>query len=192
MKAAPEGVAMREIEPETAPRISFYIEHVEEFGRISDALLFPRFSTYCLDELRRILKKNEAAELIEAVVRMGNYTDDIELSSRRKAVSELLRVNHGIRPKVGKRPRTGVVALVSQIAPILLYYGLLFRTNELSPLVAALRIIAEEIGLRGDPRDELRRLKKVDFINARAVRSACFSAFAEGLKPTKIHLCKNY
>lgn len=187
MKAASEGVGMFELEPARAKKIAFYREHMAEYDRISDALSYPRFTSYCLDELTRIVRNNEAAGLIQAVVRIENYTDQSEHQSIQRAVKRLLRVEHGMRLPRGKRPRPGMVKLVSHVAPILLFYGLPCRTNETSRLVMALRFVAEEIKLDGDPRDELRRLKRQQTRRTNETRRIVFSAFAEALKPSKIN-----
>ena len=78
-----------------------------------------------------------------------------------------------------------MVKLVSQITPILLYYGLPCRTNDRSRLVLALRSIAKEISLEGDPRDELRRLKKIEIRQANKTRRDSYEAMAKGLMPSK-------
>ncbi len=161
---------MLEIKPESAEQIVFYREHVAEFNRIAD-VLFPRSSEFSIHELSAILKNNEAAEIIRAVVRMGNYTDHNALILSNMAVSKLLRDNYGIRRPRGKRARPGIVNLVSQITPILLYYGFPCRTSERSRLVLALRFIAKEINLEGDPRGELRRLAKIQTRQTNAMKA---------------------
>lgn len=186
MKAAPEGVAMFELQPASAKLIALYREQLAEVDQIADALLYPRFSEYFIDDLAAILKNNEAAEIIQAVVRMGNYTDHNALILKKMAVSKLLRIDYGIRLPRGKRPRPGMVELVSQITPILLYYGLPCRTSDRSRLVLALRFIAEEINLAGDPRDELRRLKKIEVRQANETRRAISKVMADALMPRKL------
>jgi hypothetical protein len=185
MKAAPEGVMMRELKPDNAEQIAFYREHIAEFGRLADEL-YPRSSEFSIHELSAILKNNEAAEIIRAVVRMGNYTDHNALILFNMEVSKLLRVNHGIRLPRGKRPRPGMVKLVSQITPILLFYGLPCRTSESSRLVLALQCIASEINLEGDPRDELRRLKKIQTRQTNDLKASIYGAIARGLIPKKL------
>lgn len=186
MKAAPEGVVVFELNPASAKLIAFYRDHIAEFGRVSDALSYPRFSKYCLNELTRIVRNVEAPDLIQAAVRMGKYTDHNALILSNMEVSKLLRVNYGIRLPRGKRPRPGMVKLVSQITPILLYYGLPCRTSESSRLVLALQLIADEIKLEGDPRDELRRLKKIQTRHTAATKESVYGAIARGLMPQKL------
>ena len=177
---------MFQLEPESAKQIAFYRENIAEFGRISDVLSRPGFTKYCIDELTRIIGNDEATGLIQAVVRMRNYTDQNALILSNLAVSKLLRDNYGIRLPRGKRPRPGMVKLVSQITPILLYYGLPCRTSESSRLVLALQSIASEINLEGDPRDELRRLKKIQTRQTNATKASVYGAIARGLMPKKL------
>lgn len=171
---------MFELEPESEELMAHYRANMTEYASIADALSVPRFSNYCFDELTRIIGNNEAPTLIQAVVRQGHYTDKSDLESMRKAVKKILLVKYGRRLPRGKRPHSGMVKLVSQITPILLYYGLSCRTYELSPLVSALQFIAEDIGLSGNPRDELRRLKKIQSKHSDLTKAIVYEAAIKG------------
>lgn len=176
---------MFELEPASETMMTYYRERVIEFGRIADALaagklVKPRFSSYCMDELAKLTGSQGAARLIEARAWIGNYSDEKDLDSMRKAVSKLLSAD-GVKLKRGKRTKVGVLEMVADIAPILLYYGLPCASSERSKLVTALRLIAEEFGLTGDPRDELRRLTKTERVSERDVFEAVYAAMVEGM-----------
>jgi hypothetical protein len=171
---------MLELESASEEMMAHYRANRAEYDSIADALSVPRFSKYCFDELTRIIGNIEAPTLIQAVVRQGHYTDKSDLESMRMAVKKMLLVKYGRRLPRGKRPHPGMVNLVSQITPILIYYGLGCRTYELAPLVSALQFIAEDIGLPGNPRDELRRLKKIQSKHSDLTKSILYEAFIKG------------
>lgn len=185
---------MFELEPESETMMTHYRERVFKFGRIADDLAAeklakPRFSSYCMDELAKLTGSQGAARLIEARSRIGNYSDAKDLDRMRKAVSKLLSAD-GVKLKRGKRTRVGMLEMVADITPILLYYGLPCASSERSKLVTALRLIAEEFGLTGDPRDELRRLNKEKRVrkqvSKQAMREALKAAVLKGLSPFEL------
>lgn len=86
----------------------------------------------------------------------------------------------------GKRTAPGLLELVARLTPLLLHFGLPFAKSERSRLVNALRMIAAEVGVSGDPRDELRRLDRLKKIQERRAREAIYEALealARGLAP---------
>ena len=180
MKAAPEGVAVSELEPESEKMMAHYRAHVTEYGVIADGLHVPKFSNMCKDDLFALLCDNGAVALIEAVARLKKYADHKDHASMRKAVSRLLRKD-GIKLPRGKRTQPGMLKLVADLTPIFLHYGLPCASSERSRLVRALRIVAEEIEIEGDPRDELRRLSKINQRAAKCAKEVVYSAAARGL-----------
>jgi hypothetical protein len=180
MKAAPEGVLMLAMKPESEALMVHYRAQTSAFIAIADALSIPCFSTCVRRELNAILALSGAVELIEAVTRIGDYSNEHEYSKLRKSVSLLLKAD-GIRLPKGKRTQPGILNFVADIAPILLYLGLPPASSERSKLVIALRIIAGHVGLSGDPRDELRRLNKIEKAQAKKVREAIYASVAKGL-----------
>lgn len=151
---------MFELEPESPELMAYYRGRLEWHRRISDSCCIPEFSKDLRRDLADFLPDNEAVDLVEVVTRIGNFTDADNLSSLRKAVARLHRAR-GVKMPRGKRTAPGLREFVGCIAPILLFYGVPLATGGRSKLVRALQMIALELDLRGDPRDELRRLKKI-------------------------------
>lgn len=173
------------LDPEREEIVAYCMDHLSEFGEVADSLRIPKFSFDCINELAEMLGGQAAAQLVESVTRLGNYGDSEDHARQRAAVSNQLKAK-GVSLPRGKRTRSGMSELVGDIAPILIYYGLAPATNERSRLVNALRIIAEEIPLDGDPRDELRRAKREDAIRLEQQRAAIREAVAKGLQSLKI------
>lgn len=175
---------MSELEPECEKLMAHYRANMAEYSRMMDTLSYPRFSKNCLDELTRMIGNDEAPELIQAVVRLRVETDKTRIKEEQKAVKKLLFSTYGKRLPRGKRPHPVMVNLVRTIAPILLYYGLPLRTSATSSLVLALTFIAEEIGLEGDPRDELRRLARLKAKLSRQIRAHFYGVLADAIRPS--------
>lgn len=75
--------------------------------------------------------------------------------------------------------------MVEDVTPLLLYFGVPMATGEGSKLVSLLRGIASEFSVRGDPRDELRRLKRLMTKQENATKIAITAAVARGLEPLR-------
>lgn len=130
------------------------------------------------------MKKLVGAEitgLIEAVVRLENFRDTLAIAKTRAAVSALLKNDGKTLPR-GKRTAPGLKEMVRAVTPLLFYAGLSLASSERSKLIRALRTIADELDLKGDPRDEIRRLIRVGNADTQAV-CAVFLESIEILKP---------
>lgn len=149
------------IKPESQALVEHYKKILPVVSNCCDALSIKRFSQDCKKQLLLLLKDAKSTELVEFVARFGNYSDHEDHASMRKAVSRLLKKD-GIRLPRGKRTKPGLAKLVGDLTPLLLFLGLPGASSERSRLVQALRLIAEEFGIEGDPRDELRRLNEVE------------------------------
>jgi hypothetical protein len=173
---------MFELRPVHPEMLAYLLSHADEYTAKADALQVPEFSDGLRDELRLILNDPGALRLVEAVSRLSRFNDAADLEAMRKAVSRLLRAK-GIKQPKGKRANHGLVKLVETITPILLFYGVPLATSERSMLVSALRLIASEVGVCGDPRDELRRLRRhKSQIEGDGYR-VLLEAFANGIEP---------
>lgn len=139
-----------------ATTAAFYKEHRAAICKIADELFVPCFSTVTRKELSTLLGGMDAALLVEDCSRFRNYGDTAYHSTSRQGVSTFLR-RQGIALPKGKRTSPGLEELVKDIAPLLLHLGLPLATSERSKVVVALRLIADEQLVPGDPRDELRK-----------------------------------
>ena len=173
---------MFELKPESRAMMAHYRKNAGKYDQIATALSIPSFSSESLSALGKLLGGLDAARTVESVVRIKNYSDSKDLSDLQKAVSKLLKKD-GINLPRGKRTKPSMRAMVGDVTPILLYFGLPCATSERSRLVIALRVIAEDIRIDGDPRDELRRLKKVKSLNERVAFEVVREAMIKGLAP---------
>ena len=173
---------MGELEPESAELMAYYVRNVAKFNDIADGCRIPRFTTHLNESLLQILGSMDAVRVVEAAVRIGDLGNTSDLKSLRRAVSRQLKAR-GVAGRKGKRTAPGLLELVKRISPVLLRYGVPLATSERSLLVLALREIADELGLSGDPRDELRRLKRLQAEQERGLRRALREAIARGLAP---------
>lgn len=175
---------MFELKPESKAMMAHYRKNAGKYDQIANALSIPSFSRESLSALEKLLGGLDAARTVESVVRLKNYSDSKDLPDLQKAVSKLLKKD-GINLPRGKRTKLGMLKMVGDVTPILLYFGLPCATSERSRLVIALRVIAESVDIDGDPRDELRRLKKVEALHKQAVsrimREIMMKAFAQPL-----------
>jgi len=182
MKAAPEGVAMFELSPADEESMQFYRCNADSWARLADDASVRRFSEFTRNELR-VMIGSEGAYLVEVLARIKNYSDEVNLHSLDRAVSRRLRTKGLALPK-GKRTRPGIRGIVGDLTRVLLYFGIPMASSERSKLVIALRAIADEIGIRGDPRDELRRLLRAKRANGTPNgRRLLLDAFAQGIAP---------
>ena len=173
---------MGELRPESPTLLAYYWQHLDEHSRIADDCRIPAFSEGLRADLLVLLKDKDAVRLIEVVTRMGDFGNSADFASSRKAVSRLLKTQ-GVRLPRGKRTAPGLLELVARLAPLLLHFGLPLATNERSPLVNWLRRIADELGVPGDPRDELRRLNRLKKILEGRAFQVLIEAFARGFAP---------
>lgn len=176
---------MNKLKPESPELLAYYWQHIEEHGRIADGCRIPRFSDQLRNDLFLLFGDTDVVRLLEVVTRMGNFSDTADLADMRKTVSRLLKAK-GIRLARGKRTAPGLQKMVARLAPLLLHFGLPLATSERSRLVIVLRLIADEIGVRGDPRDELRRLTRLQRVfesNQKQTLRHLAEVFARALRP---------
>lgn len=166
------------------------------------------FSDDLREKLRGFLRSGDLIDLVEAAAIIGNFHDkdceerrlvkigfkhedirfDLENDSwrdpgeLRKAVGKLLR-QKGVRLPRGKRTEPRLEKLVSCLTPVLLYAGMRLASGSASRLVSVLTMIADETGVRGDPRDELRRLLRQRRRGLNFARRVASEAFSNGLMP---------
>lgn len=204
MRAAPGRGRELTLEPETPEGIAIYREWLTQ-GKLA------LFSADLREKLRGFLRSGDLVNLVEAAAIIGNFHDkDCEarmlikigyehevirlaladdswrdLGERRKAVSKLLR-QKGVRLPRGKRTDPRLVKLVETLTPVLLYAGMRLSSGSASRLVNVLTMIADETGVRGDPRDELRRLLRQRRRQLNFARLVVFEAIANGLRPAPL------
>lgn len=118
------------------------------------------FSRHFRDELQALLGSGDFVALLEAAATLGNYGDRDDHASMRLAVSERL-FQRGVRLPRGKRTDPALESMVNELVPVLLFFGVPLASSERSKLVILLRRIGEELGVKGDPRDTLRRAIKI-------------------------------
>ena len=130
-------------------------------------------------EERMLIKIGYEHEVIQLALTDDSWRDPGE---RRKAVSKLLR-QKGVRLPRGKRTDPRLEKLVKTLTPVLLYAGMRLSSGSASRLVNVLTMIADETGVRGDPRDELRRLLRQRRREINFARLVVFEAITKGLRP---------
>jgi hypothetical protein len=175
---------MSELEPADEKMMVHYRANTAVFDRFADLRKLPKFSDQCRKNLSRFLHEKEKIDLIESVTRVGQFNDVLAHKKERQAVSKLLRLESGRRLPRGKRTRPGMLEFVAQITPILLYYGVPCKTSETSRLTEALRAIADDINLQGDPRDELRRLARLKANLSRQTRARLYGTLSDAISPS--------
>lgn len=166
--------------------MAFYRRQIAEkfHEEVADPLGLPRFSPPLLKEIAERLNNPEAAEILHIAVRIGNFGDRKEHERLRRDVNKLMK-NDGYTSPVGKRVTPGLDEFVDCVVPLLLHYGVKFSTSEASRMVDLLDLMAKEIGLTADPRNELRRRRREQLeINARLV-TTIKAAVWRGLEPLR-------
>jgi hypothetical protein len=173
---------MDEIRPASAEVVDFYLSRMEECGQIADACQVPQFSKGLRQGLSALSLGDDAIRLIESVTRIQNFGDTDEVAASRKAVSRILKAR-GVRLPKGKRTSPGLKEMVDMLVPLFLYFGLPLASSERSDIVEALRMIAGEIGVPGDPRDRVRRLIRIGRRQQEDTRKLVLKAFVRGWAP---------
>lgn len=177
---------MDELRPASPELVAHYRNNIKEHGCIADVLLIPCFSKELKRDLLRLLCDKEAVELLESATRIGNFGDTKDIAEMRRAVARDLK-RRGVKMPRGKRPSYGLSELVERLAPIFLHFGLPLASGEGSPLVLGLRRVAEDLSIKGDARDEIRRLIRHKRLIEANTRKAIFDAFANGLAPLRVN-----
>jgi hypothetical protein len=182
----PSFAGMAALTPASVDLVEHDRTHAPEYNALADSLKIPRFSATFRDELTRFLGGRENAALFEAVARVGCYCDSKEHTFRRNALSKSLKKD-GISLPRGKRSAPGVLELVADLTPMLLYFSVCYGTGEYSRLPDILRNVAIELGMDDDPRNELRRLNKLKKAREIAIKTAIVASVKKGLKSLKTH-----
>lgn len=191
-KAVPAGVLCQLLKacptftPESNEMLTFYRQQIAEqyHERIADPLGVPRFSPPLLKEIAERLNNPEAAEILHIAVRIGNFGDRKEHERLRRDVNKLMK-NDGYTSPVGKRVTPGLDEFVDCVVPLLLHYGVKFSTSEASRMVDLLDLMAKEIGLTADPRNELRRRRRQHLETQAGLEVAILAAVRRGLEPLR-------
>lgn len=99
-------------------------------------------------------------QMVEACISCSSIDQPGEFEERTSRVRRMARRN-GIRiHRVGKRSAPELETMVRDLAPVLLRLGVPLGSGENSLLVLALRDIGRALGVDGDPRTVLRRLRR--------------------------------
>ncbi len=171
---------MSVFDPASEDLMTLYRNGVRERNWRSHHLRLRPVSDHFKLELNALLGCWDAVEVIASVVRDQKFLNAYDLREQRRRIDEILAKDYGTRTKRGKRPSAQLSELVETITPMLIYYGVPATKNERSKLVRALRLIASENGVIGDPRNELRRLKRMDDLLRASANEALLRAFSEG------------
>ncbi|MFO1267587.1 MAG: hypothetical protein U1F67_12915, partial [Rubrivivax sp.] len=119
------------------------------------------FAPHVRSELAKLIGGHagaEAVEFIEATCAICGYADASEHRDMNRSVLRLLRAR-GVSLGRGKRTRPEMRAFVEDLVPIAIAADVPLRCGENARLVRILRLVADSgLGMRGDPRGELRRL----------------------------------
>lgn len=175
---------MNPLNPEGEEVIAFYRERQAELWELADEFGVPTLGP----EIRRDLGEIVGAEnvqLVETIARFGSYGDSAEMSRARNALSKELK-RQGFPTKPGKRTAPGLQELVEDLTPVLRYFGIPLSLSEHSPLVNALRHLAEGMDVPGDPRNELRKLRRIDEELTKAQVQAIRAGVKNGLASLKV------
>ena len=164
--------------------MAFYRERQPQLTRIANELQVQALGPEVRKELAALVG-TENVPLLETIARIGCYGDTYEMERARKALAKEIN-KHGHLPKRGKRTALGLMEMVEDLTPVLLYFGVPPSLGESSPLVTALRYIGEGMGVPGDPRNELRKLERMDAKTSKLQMEAIREAVKNGLKNLKI------
>ena len=151
---------MNSLKPASLEAVELYRVNLSECSMAANALSIQRFSPELMNKLSTFLGNTDNAKLIEVAARVGNYCDETAHADMSKAVKKLLN-NKGVKLPRGKRTNPALEELVNDLTPLLLFFGVPLASGESSRLVLCLRCIGDELGMRGDPRDTLRRKIKI-------------------------------
>lgn len=148
------------LRPTSDDLVEFYRKLLRDgTEQVLDVLGVAKPSLALLGELERMTESRDASQMVAFVIRFCAFDDDVRHKETRAAAHRLLRREGSPLPP-GKRNDPRMEELIDSIAPLLVRYGLPPATGEYSKLVGALRLIASEFGIPGDPRDALRRRQK--------------------------------
>ena len=148
---------------------------------LADALKLPKLDRIDKERLERILGSWEAVQVVEACARQGNFGDAEDHKDLRKAVLKLLHKD-GTRQARGKRTSPNLEAFVESMTPLFLHFAVPLSSAENSALVRGLRIVADAMGVDGEPRNELRRLVALDRRLAMEHRQKAAQIFADAIR----------
>jgi hypothetical protein len=169
------------IAPQSEKIMAHYRENFALMHQLASELEFAEFSQSARASLGKLIGNQDSIPLLEVIARCGDYGNHDEHDSMRKRVSKLLQ-ERGVRLPRGKRTKPGLERLVKDLAPLLLSLGLRGASGKDSKLVQALKTIATEVSVKGDPRDELRRINEIEVRNRLAGRRWLAELFAKTLR----------
>lgn len=119
------------------------------------------FSELCRLDLARLMGSRAAVALLEAQCTIGEYSDVAKHQVTAAAVARILR-RSGVKLGRGKRTNRALEAFTRSVAEVAVSQGVKPATGDNSRMVTILRRIAAELEIPGDPRDELRRIARID------------------------------
>lgn len=175
---------MNLLDPEYESMMAFYRKRQEELTQLADAFAVPTLGKEVRNELAKLIGR-ENVPLLESIARCGCYGDTQEMLRARNALAEEMK-RHGHLPKRGKRTAPGLKEMVEDLTPVLRYFGLPFSSSGSGSLVIALSFIGDGMGVTGDPRNELRRLERLNKDSKKLELLAIREAVKKGLASLKI------
>lgn len=123
-------------------------------------------------------------QMIEAAIASALIDKPADFNGLKAQVSRLARRTGTKLHGIGKKPRAELKALVAETTPVFLRLGHSLACGSNSKLVEALREVAQQLGVDGDPRGELRRLRKAYIAQTNfAYQTVILSAIA-GARPS--------
>lgn len=194
---------MHDLDPAHPELVAHYRRNVAEYSRLADGESIPRFTVGLMNRLTVFLGSSENAKLVEAVARLDNYGDEAFHAALDKAVRKRMR-KEGHRYPRGKRNNAALEELINSLTPLLIFFGVPLSSGENSRLIWSLRNIADEFGVKGDPRGTLRRKikNKRDYerllpelnaqLNARAYHAIMQAAANAWRRPDELHKRPNW
>lgn len=121
----------------------------------------PVFSERLSADLEKLLGCRKSVELIEITCFVHEYWDSESHAEINAGAIALLHERGESMPR-GKRTRPELASLVCDLAPLLLALGVPLASGANSKMVRILEEVHSGLGMRGDPRNELRRLIRQD------------------------------
>jgi hypothetical protein len=131
----------------------------------------PVFSPRLRVDLEKLLGCRNSVELVEITCFVHEYWDSESHAEMNAGVIALLHERGESMPR-GKRTKPELANLVRDLAPLMLALGVPLASGENSKMVRVLAEVHAELGMRGDPRNELRRLIRQDRLIERNTRKA--------------------
>lgn len=121
----------------------------------------PVFSVRLSADLEKLLGCRKSVELVEITCFVHQHWDSESHAEMNASVIALLHERGESMPR-GKRTKPDLALLVGDLVPLLLALGVPLASGANSKMVRVLDEVHAGLGMRGDPRNELRRLIRQD------------------------------